>query len=46
MVACVRLFTGAREKIPRPFAHSVGLFNNIVISSLVEMLVGGVVRTE
>ena len=27
-----RLCPGAREKIPRTFAHSVGLFNKIVLS--------------
>ena len=34
-----QLWTGVREKIPRTFAHRVGLFNLIVLSSLVCVVV-------
>ena len=36
MVSCA---AGAREKIPRTFAHRVPLFNLIVLTSLVGLLV-------
>ena len=37
MVSCA---VGAREKIPRKFAHSVGLFNLIVLPLLVCWCIG------